>query len=1124
VRIRPVATLAVRRYVLSGRDNSMDTRKGCRLAVVALIVLVCAGLAAPAFAQAIRGTLLGTVSDQSGAAMPGVTVVITETRTNVSRETVTNETGNYTFPNLQEGVYNVKAELSGFKTTLREGVRVAVNNSVRVDLQLSVGALEETVTVSGEVPLLQTDRTDTGRTLESVQVAAMPLGFNRNFQGMLATVPGASRPYKPHSEFFNSQDSLSTEVNGQSRMANNVLIEGLDNNQRTGLLTLLIPPAEAIDTVSVTTSNYDAEFGRAAGAVTNVTLKSGTNSLKGSIFWFGNTEATSSLPASTYFSTSTRTKAPTTYNQFGFTVGGPIKKDRLFFFGDFQRTQDELGTSYLFVVPTAAFRNGDFSAAPTTVYDPTTGDASGNGRQAFAGNQIPSARISPIAKAILAKLPLPNVTGAALGVGNYQVNSSRTKNTNSFDAKVNYALNDSNALSVRFSYQKPEITQLPPDGYDIWGGPLGGGFMATGTNMTYSTAANWTHTFSPTFIAEVRGGTSYYHNEAKTTAAGQTLAQQLGIPGINLDEWSSGPPTITINNGFSNPVLGYVNSLPWDRWERTYETAVTLTKVQGNHTIKFGGNYRHNADLLLQTQDNQGPRGGYTFSGAQTGATENTAANSGIANSFASFLLDLPSGMARDLKVSEKVGTRHWAVYLFAHDKWQVSKRVTLDLGLRWEYYDPLIGLGGKGSLSNYDPVNNLLLVSGYGDIKDDFGVKKDFNNFAPRLGASYRINDKTVLRGGFGASTTPFPDNRYAFNYPVKQNNSYQPANSYSAAGAMAAGFPAPTYLAIPSDGKVNANNVLSSSLFYVPNDLQQGVLYSWNVAFQRELVWGLTGEVAYVGNRSDDVLNRFPLNAGMVLGAGNAGRPLYKYGKTAGVENLAWKGKTRYNGLQMKLDRRFRGGWLVTNSYTFSRARDYANDNGGPSTPIEPERSWGYGNFDRTHVFVSSFVWSLPWFKNPDSKVLHYVLGSWQLSGIYTYQSGQPLDITMSNASLNTPDNTQRPNSTGDAKILDQYGPGKTYFDTSVFSAPSANTFGSRTRNMGDVRGPRFTNLDFSLVKQVSLGGTRMLEARADVWNLPNTIHMSNPNTTYGGSTFGQITSAYNERSMRFSVRVLF
>jgi hypothetical protein len=453
---------------------------------------------------------------------------------------------------------------------------------------------------------------------------------------------------------------------------------------------------------------------------------------------------------------------------------------------------------------------------------------------------------------------------------------------------------------------------------------------------------------------------------------------------------------------------------------------------------------------------------------------------------------------------------------------------MTVDLGVRWEYYDPIVGLSGKGSLSNFDPATNSLLVSGFGNIADDFGIQKDLNNFSPRLGATFRLDDKTVLRGGFGGSTMPFPDNSYAFNYPVKQNNSYQTPNSYAPTPYnMAAGFPAPSFVQIPENGIINANAVLGQSLFYVPNDLRQGTLYSWNVAFQREIAWGLTGEVAYVGNMNNDSLNRFPMNAGLVVGAGNAGRPFFQYGKTAGITNLAWKSKTRYNGLQMKLDRRFRNGWLVTNSYTYSKSRDYANDNGGPSTPAEPERSWGFGNFDRTHVFVSSFVWSLPWYKNSDAGVLHWVLGGWQVSGILSLQSGQPLDITMSNAALNTPDNTQRPNQTGDVKIVNEMSADKTYlqwFDTSVFTSPAANTFGTRTRNMGDVRGPGFTNLDFSLVKQFGFGGSRSGEFRVDVWNLPNTIHMSNPNTSFGNANFGRITSAYNERQMRFSLRFLF
>ncbi|MCX6550587.1 MAG: TonB-dependent receptor, partial [Acidobacteria bacterium] len=621
------------------------------------------------------------------------------------------------------------------------------------------------------------------------------------------------------------------------------------------------------------------------------------------------------------------------------------------------------------------------------------------------------------------------------------------------------------------------------------------------------------------------GGTSYYLNEALTTANGQKLAEQLGIKGANLDDWTSGPSTINIGNGFSNPVMGYTQSLPWERSERTWQVAATATKVWNNHTVKFGADWRNNSDLLLQTQGANGPRGYFGFSGAQTGSPADTAANSGIANAFASFLLDAPSSVQRDLKVLDEVGTRHWSFFGFVHDKWQASSKLTIDLGLRWEYYDPLVGLADRGSLSNYDPATNSLLVAGYGSVANDLGVEKDFKNWNPRLGLSYRIADKTVVRAGFGASTTPFPDNHYAYNYPVKQNNSFQTPNNYAPTAVnMAVGFPAPTFVQIPENGIVDANAVLSQALFFVPTDLQPGTVYSWNVAFQRELIWGLTGEVAYVGNRSDDAIYKFQMNAGVVLGAGNAGRPFFKYGKTADIENVAWKGKSRYNGLQMKLDRRFRNGWLVTNSYTYSKARDYNFENWIVSTPADPDRSWGYCNTDRTHVFVSSFVWSLPWFKTADAAVLRWVLGNWQVSGLFTYQSGRPLDVTASATALNAPGNTQRPNLTGTETVLGNYGPGQLYFDTSVYANPAAATFGNMTRNMGDLREPSFTNLDFSVVKQFAFGSRRMGEIRADFFNLPNTLNYSAPNTTLGSTTFGQVTSAYGERQMRFSVRFLF
>src|SRR5437762_11630983 len=429
-------------------------RNVSRRPALILAAILTLALATRLDAQAVKGSLLGNVSDQAGLPMPGATVTVTETGTNITYTAVTNESGFYVFSNLKDGTYRVAGELSGFKKTIRDGVIVPVNATVRVDLKMEIGAIEESVTVVGESPLLQTDRADTGRMIEAVHLQEVPLGFNRNFQGLMITVPGALRLQRPHSDFFNAQDSLSTNVNGQPRLANNVQIEGIDDNHRTGLLTTLIPSAEAIETVNISTSAYDAEFGRAGGAITNVTLRSGTNDVKGSAFAFGNNEKTN---APGYFS---HTNPPTKYLQSGFTLGGPIRRNRLFYFGDYQHTFDDAGRTQRATIPIAAFRNGDFSAAPTIIYNPFTGNADGTGRQPFPGNVIPQELISPIAKQILAHVPAPNIAGA-LGQTNFQQDYVRHKVTDSFDAKVNYQISSKDQLSGRLSFMRPEITDPP---------------------------------------------------------------------------------------------------------------------------------------------------------------------------------------------------------------------------------------------------------------------------------------------------------------------------------------------------------------------------------------------------------------------------------------------------------------------------------------------------------------------------------------------------------------------------------------------------------------------------------------------------------------------------------------
>jgi outer membrane receptor protein involved in Fe transport len=557
-----------------------------------------------------------------------------------------------------------------------------------------------------------------------------------------------------------------------------------------------------------------------------------------------------------------------------------------------------------------------------------------------------------------------------------------------------------------------------------------------------------------------------------------------------------------------------------------------VTRLLSSHTVKMGGEWRFNQDMLLQTQDAGGPRGQYTFNAAGTGVPSEQATLSGVANSMAAFLLDWPGSVSRDLKVFDRPGTKHWATFLFVQDKWQARSNVTIDLGLRWEYYDPLEGLEGAGSLANYDPEIHGIRVSGYGDLDNSLNVKKKFTNFNPRTGVSWRLNQETVVRAGYGASTIPFPDNRYAFNFPVKQNYAGSASNQFQRAGSLTAGFPAPVLVDIPSTGVIPVSGSLQNSTFdVIPTDLREGTLHSWNIAFQRQLPFSLTADIAYVGNRGVDLVMDVDTNAGTVYGAGNNGRPYFaRFNRTGNNRTRTNTNKSEYNGLQVKLDRRFRNGLLVTNSYTLSRSKDYVNENTGIGTPIDFELSWGRSNFDRLHNYVATALYELPW--GPGKRwlgtgPLGHIIGGWQLSGIFTAQSGTPLTITASSALLNTPGNTAFANLNGDHRVLGGLGPGKLYFDPAVYSQPAAGTQGNLTRNSGP-DGPGFWNIDASLFKRFTIGSSRFAEFRIDAYNVTNSVRWGNPGAGFStavGNTFGQITGTTGgQRSVRFGGRIVF
>src|ERR1017187_9857531 len=826
--------------------------KGLRsICLLCALLLLTAGFG---YSQAVNATLLGTVSDSSGAIVPNAKITLTEVNTGTVRSGQTNESGNYTFPDTPPGQYSITVEVAGFKKETRKDIALTVNSSTRIDVQLTPGNITETVEVTGAPPLLQTDRADTGAQLETVQTASLPLGTQRNYQSLLNLVPGTTRATFQHSQFFNAASSLQTEVNGQMRMGNSYQIEGIDNNESTGLLQIMVPPLEAIQAVDVSTSNYEASLDRASGSNTNVILKSGTNEFHGAGYEFLRSSA---LNARNFFDASVGHLA---YNYFGGNIGGPIKKNKIFIFGDFLRITDHEANTNLGTIPPGSWRTGNLSsglglAAPAVVYDPSTGNADGTGRQPFAGNIIPSTRISSIAQKIVNLVPAPNeASSESAPSNNYFALLPYTKDTNSFAVKMDDNASDKGRLSARFSYARPVVYQAPVFG--VAGGFAQGAFEGTSVQKTYSMGVNYNRIFSPTLISEFRVGVAHYHNDALNTDYGTAASTAIGIPGVNIDQWTSGLASINVNGGFSTPLVGYVNSMPWHRAEANISVVNSWTKTLGNHTIKWGGDYRRLRDDLLQTQTIN-PRGLFNFNTAQTSLNPGAggvAPKTGLVNDMASFLLDQPSDGGRDI-AAYFPALRGNQLFLFAQDKWQVSSKLTLDFGLRWEFYPPPTP-AFPGGFSNYNPLNNTLVLAGIGGNPMNNGMQKNWKYFAPRLGLSYRLNNATVIRAGFGVSYTPFPDNTYTYNFPIKQNNQYSlGANAYAPgvppAGtfSMASGFPPPQLAVIPTNGIIT-NPSLTQSDIVVPLNYKNPDVQSWNFSVQRSLPQHFTLDMAYVGN----------------------------------------------------------------------------------------------------------------------------------------------------------------------------------------------------------------------------------------------------------------------------------
>ncbi|MBI3682123.1 MAG: TonB-dependent receptor, partial [Acidobacteria bacterium] len=913
---------------------------------------------------------------------------------------------------------------------------------------------------------------------------------------MLGTL---GRPFRPHSEFYNSHDSLSVRVNGQGRQFNNFQIEGIENKIDNGNLTALVPPAEAIQTVDVSTSNFDPEFGNAGGAVTNVTLRSGANDYHGSVFHFHRNE---DIQARNAFAV---TKAPTVFNQFGGTLGGRILRDRLFFFADYQGSRDHLGQVNRGTIPSLPFRTGNLSGVTNVIYDPLTGDTSGRGRTAFAGNLIPQSRISPIAQRILGFVPSPNLGGAPEGQVNYSQNSVRVKTLDQTDAKVDWAISANERLAVRYSLQKAVVSDpglYGPGG--IYGGFRTGGFGGEGPARTQSPGITYSRVFSPTFVWESRFGVVRNRNDALSSGNGLKTSEQIGIKGANLDLWTSGLSEVRIN-GYASPLVGFSPSLPWARSVTTFGLVNNFSQVFTRHILRFGTEIRRERNDLLQTQTFN-PRGLFQFEPGQTGDAGNTARN--FANAFAAFLLDVPNNSGRDLPfVFPARRELIWNFYF--QDKWQVTQKLTLDLGLRYER-ERSSRPRFAGGFSNYNYFNNTLELAGVG--ANPIHITGANNNFGPRFGIAYRLNEQTVVRAGYGISY--FPRRMAQSNFPILQNNGFPAANAFVPSPVtMTTGFPPFTPFVSPADGVItnpNPNNSFGST----PRSFRSPYVQSWNFAFQRALPWRLSLDLAYVGNRGVNNQSDYDMNASNTPGSGTNGRPQFQQFRRVASTTTFLGTNTWYNALQIKLDRRVGDGFYLTTSYTWSKGLNYSEDNGGIAIPLSVPLNKARMNDNRTHMFTQSYMYELPFGRGKkwaQGGVAMWVLGGWQFQGLLSLMTGQWVTPSVSGV-VNAPGNADRPNFISPVVYLGGAGPGQKFFDPASFTIPAQNTLGNAGRNI--IVGPGIVNVDAALHREFRVREGMALALRVESFNFSNTPHYSNPNTNRNSPQFGEISSAEQDQ----------
>jgi hypothetical protein len=1089
-------------------------------------LLVCVIGAIPVFAQQVTATITGQVTDPSGAAVAGAKITATDTQRGTQYTATTNGDGRYTISNILVGAYNIKVENAGFQTATQSDITLQLNQVAKLDFSLQVGNVATTVEVTSAAPVLQTESTQLGQVIDARTNTTLPLA-TRNYVQLTLLAPGSVHP--DPSSFTNGQTTANSGrpyVNGNREQANNFILDGMDNNQVSDNLVGYAPSVDAIQEFNEITQNAPAEFGNFMGAIVSTQIKSGTNQFHGDVFEFFRNDVLNANSWSNNFTDAPKQKMR--WNQFGGTLGGPIFRDKLFFFVDYQGQRFDFPTSTSATsVFTAAERAGNFSElltlpTPVQLYNPY--QVSGGARAPFPGNVIPQNLLNPVALNIINSSVYPLPTSPGL-INNYLYTSHSAINGDQGDARIDWNASENNRVFGRFSrslIENPGTNNMPLF------------YNSFATYPTWNGVLDWVHTFGPTVVNDARFGVNYVlvNNGAAANGTGN-FPQTVGLPGI--------PSTILPAMNFTGGNAATVgNADIYQLFANTviqYEDTMNISK--GAHTLHLGfQGWRQRINTFYS--GNNGRAGTFTFDGRYTaGPGVLATSGGGTGQAEADFLLGLPSEIGGGVN-GGTWGQRDNIFAAFFQDDWHVTPTLTLNLGVRWELHTPWVEV--KDRQANFGLFSGALEIAGQdGNNRALYNQYNGITNYQPRIGIAWNPRRNTVIRSAYTLSSY-LEGTGTNLRLPINPPFAHETDANYTSlpfpSSTLSEGFL--PFLANPGDP------FSGSTLRVWDPNVRPAVSNQWNFTVQQQLGNATTFQVGYVGQRTTHLAVPMPYLQKQLLPGGAVANSPYLSGnptlqnEIGQISGTATNGNQSYNALQAVLQKRLSSGLEYSVSYTYSKcmtdSSGYYGSWGGQATPTSPywqnlydkKAEWGPCYYDATHILTSYATYDLPIgrgrkFGKDMNKAVDAVVGGWQVNGILSLHTGFPLTMGGSDAS-GTNSRGSRANCIAPVHILGkQNSPegGYQWFDPNAFAPATPGTFGSC--GVGTIRGPGLHTLDLSLAKFFSVTERQKLELRAEAINVSNTPILNSPNVGLG-STNGLLQSSQGARNIQFALKYLF